>query len=62
MRYITLFAFVAKDSYFCDYFVGFVVNLVTGMVNHKRSADVAVNLNSYCVNYFLVGIDIAAKV
>lgn len=62
MCYIALFAFVAKDYYFCHYFIGFVVNLITGVVNHQRTTGAAVNLYIYCENYSLVGIDIAAKI
>jgi len=62
MCHIAFPAFIAKDCYLCGYFIGFVVNLITGMVNHQRTTGAAVNINIYSENYLLVGIDIATKI
>jgi hypothetical protein len=62
MCHIALLAFVTKDGYFRDYFIGFVVNLITSMVNHQRTTGTATNFNFYCENYSFVGIDIITKI
>ncbi len=62
MRCVTLLAFEAEYDDFGSQGIGFVLHFIAGMVNHLRTAGVAVDYYLHRIYDLHIGLDIAAEI